>query len=205
MSKKPEPTPEASAWQNRIVGHDVVDPADLMANPANWREHPQYQRQALSGALSEVGWVQDVIVNRTTGHIVDGHLRVMLARERGERVPVVYVELTASEERVILATLDPLASLAVTDEDALAELLSDTEAADHALAEWLGELAFDVEPMAAGAPVRPPRNLGRQQLVKIALSVPNLAVVERALARAGVSNRGAALVAICEAYLDAEG
>lgn len=203
MAKKSEPTPEASAWRNRIIEHDEVDAAELMANPANWREHPAYQRDALRGALGEVGWVQDVIVNRTTGHLIDGHLRVMLARERGERVPVTYVELSEAEERLVLATLDPLAALAVTDEDALANLLAATDANDQALAELLGELAFDVETPAGvgGAPGR--RNLGRQQLVKIALSVPNLAVVERALAKVGVSNRGAALVAICEAYLEA--
>jgi len=138
-----------------------VDAADLMANPANWREHPQYQRNALGGALGEVGWVQGVIVNRTTGRLIDGHLRVMLARERGEQVPVTYVELSEDEERLVLATLDPLAALAVTNEDALADLLAETDSDDQALAELLGELVFDVEPSASAGGVRARRDLGR--------------------------------------------
>jgi hypothetical protein len=183
------------------VGHGLVDALELIPNPANWRQHPGYQRAALAGALGEVGWVQQVIVNRTTGRLIDGHLRVELARERGEQVPVTYVELTEAEERLVLATLDPLAGLAATDETALAELLAGIETQDQALDELLNELAFDVEPgPEAGSGSR--RTLGQQRVVKIALSVPNLAVVEQALARVGIDNRGAALVAICEAYLE---
>jgi hypothetical protein len=192
---------DAAGWQNRIVGHGLVDALELIPNPANWRQHPGYQRAALAGALGEVGWVQQVIVNRTTGRLIDGHLRVELARERGEQVPVTYVELTEAEERLVLATLDPLAGLAATDETALAELLAGIETQDQALDELLNELAFDVEPgPEAGSGSR--RTLGQQRVVKIALSVPNLAVVEQALARVGIDNRGAALVAICEAYLE---
>jgi hypothetical protein len=34
--------------------------------------------------LDRVGWVQSVIVNRKTGRLVDGHLRVQLAVDAGE-------------------------------------------------------------------------------------------------------------------------
>jgi hypothetical protein len=45
----------------------------------------------MAGALSEVGWVAGVLVNRTTGHVVHGHLRVELALSRNEpTVPVAY-------------------------------------------------------------------------------------------------------------------
>ncbi|HUG29107.1 MAG TPA: hypothetical protein VMQ65_01135 [Candidatus Limnocylindria bacterium] len=69
-------------WRNRIVGHSEESPGQLLANPANWRLHPKEQQLALTGALSEVGWVAQVLVNRTTGHVVDGHLRVELAISR---------------------------------------------------------------------------------------------------------------------------
>lgn len=62
-------------WRNRIVGHAEVPPGELIANPRNWRAHPAEQQRALSGALAEVGWVAEVLVNRTTSHVVDGHLR----------------------------------------------------------------------------------------------------------------------------------
>ena len=76
----------------------------------------------MAGVLAEVGWVQDIIVNKRTGFVVDGHARVALAISAGERVPVVYVDLSENEEALILATLDPLSAMAVTDEDLLAGL-----------------------------------------------------------------------------------
>lgn len=79
--------------------------------------------------IEEVGWVQDVIVNTTTGHIVDGHMRNLLALEAGEKVPVVWVELSLREERLILATFDPIGMMAERDEAALASLF--TELADE--------------------------------------------------------------------------
>ena len=72
------------AWRNRIAGHADVAPAELVPNPRNWRTHPDDQQRALAGALGEVGWVAEVLVNRTTGHVVDGHLRIELALARDE-------------------------------------------------------------------------------------------------------------------------
>jgi hypothetical protein len=89
-------------WQNRIVGHATVPAKDLLANPKNWRIHPTEQQQALARVLDKVGWVQDVVVNRTSGFIVDGHLRAVLAAEQDQVVPVAYVELTPAEEDLIL-------------------------------------------------------------------------------------------------------
>src|SRR5437867_4576224 len=68
-----------ATWRNRIVGSGEEAPDQLLANPKNWRIHPKHQQEALAGVLDEVGWVQEVIVNQQTGHLVDGHLRVTLA------------------------------------------------------------------------------------------------------------------------------
>jgi hypothetical protein len=131
-----------TAWRNRIVGHGEEAPEQLLANPANWRLHPREQQQALAGALSEVGWVAEVLVNRTTGHVVDGHLRVDLAITRGEpSVPVAYVELNENEERLVLASLDPLAAMATAEKDALEALLAAIETDDAALSAMLADLA----------------------------------------------------------------
>jgi hypothetical protein len=84
--------------------------------------------------VTEVGWVAQVLVNKTTGHVVDGHLRVELAISRNEQtVPVTYVELSKDEERLVLATLDPLAAMASADTAKLAELLADLTPSDDAL------------------------------------------------------------------------
>ena len=117
-----------SEWKSRIVGSGTEPPDALLANPRNGRIHPKHQQEALGAALDQIGWVQNIIVNRVTGHVIDGHLRVALALSREEAsVPVSYVELSEEEEQVALATLDPLAGLAVTDEGALKGLLADLE------------------------------------------------------------------------------
>lgn len=119
-------------WRNRIVGHGDEPLDQILFNPANWRVHPKAQQVALEGVLSEVGWVQDVIVNRTTGHLIDGHLRCQVAMRNGETtIPVVYVELTEDEEAIILASLDPLAAMAATDKVKLEELLHQVHSDDE--------------------------------------------------------------------------
>jgi len=133
-----------SEWRNRIVGHGEEAPDQLLANPNNWRIHPKSQQDALSGVLDEVGWVQNVIVNRTTGHVVDGHARIGIAISRNEKtVPVVYVELTENEENIILATLDPIAGMAAKDDLQFSGLLeqvnSDNEYVQGLLSEIGGE------------------------------------------------------------------
>jgi DNA modification methylase len=132
----------SSGWRNRIVGHGNVPPGDLVPNPRNWRSHPAEQQRALAGALAEVGWVAEVLVNRTTGNVVDGHLRIELALAREEpSVPVTYVDLSEEEERLVLASLDPLAAMATAEEEQLAALLAGLDPADDALRALLDDLA----------------------------------------------------------------
>lgn len=140
FQKKVNPEAPKPAWRNRIVGHGEEEPAKLLANPKNWRLHPKVQTDALAGVLSEVGWVQDVIVNQRSGFIVDGHARVELAKARGERVPVVFVDLSDKEEALILASLDPLAAMAETNKDALASLVGSLEVSDASVKAMLAEL-----------------------------------------------------------------
>jgi DNA modification methylase len=143
-TKKQREVPESAQlpkWRNRIVAHGEEDPTQLLANPKNWRIHPKAQKDAMAGVLAEVGWVQDVIVNKRTGFVLDGHLRVALSITAGERVPVVYVDLSEKEEALILATLDPLSAMATADEDLLAGLLGTLEVSDTAVQALLDELA----------------------------------------------------------------
>lgn len=106
----------AEAWRNRIVRREAVPPDQLLANPLNARRHNREQQAAAEAVLGETGWVRDVIVNDTTGHVVDGHMRIELAMRAGEpTVPVTFVELSAEEEATALATFDPIADLALTD------------------------------------------------------------------------------------------
>lgn len=127
--------------KNRITRHDNVDPNTVLDNPANFRRHPEYQVRVMEGALDEIGWIQNIIINDRTGLLIDGHLRVEIARRRGEpTVPAVIVDLSPEEEAIALASLDPISALATTDQGALDELLMSIQANNDALLELFGEL-----------------------------------------------------------------
>lgn len=127
-------TQHTSEWRNRVTAHGEEVPDQPLANPRNWRVHPRAQQDALAAVLDQVGWVQDVIVNQRTGHVVDGHARIALAISKQEPgIPVVYVDLDEDEERLILASLDPLSAMAATDHDAIRELLAEISVDDDAL------------------------------------------------------------------------
>jgi hypothetical protein len=128
---KNAPPPDVQRFKTRIVGHDLVAPEKLVANPLNWRLHPDTQKKVMRSTLTELGWVQSVIVNKRTGRMIDGHMRVELAVEEKEKfVPVVYVDLSEEEERAVLASLDPLGDMATTNEQVLRKILEDTETVD---------------------------------------------------------------------------
>lgn len=129
-------------WRNRIIATGDEAPDQLLANPKNFRRHPKHQQEALRGVLNEVGWVQDVIVNRTTGRLVDGHLRVELAlRDGAATVPVKYVELSEAEEALILATFDPISALATADREQLDALLREVSTGEAGVQQMLADLA----------------------------------------------------------------
>jgi hypothetical protein len=144
----PKRRPQA-VLRNRIVAHELVPAEKLVSHPLNFRRHPEAQRAALSGSLTEIGWVKSVIVNRTTGRIIDGHARVEEAAKKREPVPVDYVDLSEEEERLALATLDPIGEMATVDDAALAELLQGVETEDRGLR----DLLLSLEPEGDDDPV----------------------------------------------------
>lgn len=133
------------SWKNRIVGHGEQPAISYMANPLNWRIHPKAQREALTGILSDVGWVQSVIVNRVTGNVVDGHARIEEMLKLGDETPVpfVEVELSEEEEQKILLTLDPISAMAAADKANLEQLLRDVSTDNAAVSAMLEELAAE--------------------------------------------------------------
>ena len=124
-SRQARREPSGPMWKNRIVGHGVERPDQLLAHPLNWRGHPVEQQNVVEEILERVGWVQRIIVNRRTGHVVDGHLRVDLAmRREEEEVPVTYIDVDEDEETLILTALDPSSAMAFTDHEKLSELVA---------------------------------------------------------------------------------
>jgi ParB-like chromosome segregation protein Spo0J len=128
--------------KNRIVGNGEEPLDQILYNPRNWRIHPLSQQDALKGVLEEVGWVQQVIVNKRTGNLIDGHLRCQLAaREGAQTIPVVYVDVSEDEESLVLATLDPIAAMAATDKQKLDELMRAVQSDDERVQAMISELA----------------------------------------------------------------
>jgi hypothetical protein len=121
-------------WDMSLDPTITFEPPDqLLANPKNWRIHPETQQSILRANLRRIGWITGVIQNDVTGHLIDGHDRVVNAISTGQRtVPVIHVRLSQEKEDIALASLDTITSLAVTDQAKLEELLADipTQAPD---------------------------------------------------------------------------
>lgn len=127
---------------NRIIGHGEEQVDQLLANPLNFRLHPDNQQQALAGAIDDIGFIRSVTVNQRTGRVVDGHLRVTLAARSGvETLPVEYVDLDEAEEAQALLSLDPIAAMAASDKAKLDELMRAVQSDDERVQAMISEIA----------------------------------------------------------------
>jgi DNA modification methylase len=131
------------ALRDRIVELKRLDTAELEDNAGNWRTHPQAQRDALSGLLSEVGIADALLAYHSPRNdgaltLIDGHLR----KEDYPGVwPVLVLDLSDAEADLLLATLDPLAAMAGAAEEQLAALLAGLPPQEAGLQAALDDLA----------------------------------------------------------------
>lgn len=141
--------PVLKALPSRIVGHEDVAPDQLLAHPLNFRRHPGEQLEALRGSLNVLGWIKQVLVNRRTGHVLDGHARIEEAlRQELASIPVTYVDLSEEEEKLALAVLDPISALAYQDDGILTDLLEGLAVDDAQLGAFLDTMRKEAEPPA---------------------------------------------------------
>ena len=135
--------------KDRIRELRRVRAGDLKPNPKNWRKHPQAQQDALRGVLAEIGYADALIARELPDGslmLLDGHLRAETTPD--SIVPVLVVDLDDAEAEKLLLTLDPLASMAQADEEALAKLLKSVETDSAAVQAMLDAMARE-----AGIPV----------------------------------------------------
>jgi len=131
-------------WRNRIVGHGEESPSNLLAHPDNYRIHTLLQQDGVEGSLEEVGWVQSITVNKRTGFVVNGHLRITLALRNGAKsVPVEYVDLSPTEEATVLAVLDASVGYAEADPNKLDALLREVSSGSAGLQAMISQFAED--------------------------------------------------------------
>lgn len=127
---------------NRIIGHGEERVDQMLANPLNFRLHPDNQQQALAGSIDDIGFIRSVTVNKRTGRVVDGHLRVTIAaRSNVESLPVEYVDLTEAEEAQALLSLDPIAGMAASDKAKLDELMRAVQSDDERVQQMMADMA----------------------------------------------------------------
>lgn len=127
-----------------------MDASELPENPQNWREHPPGQETALRDLIARVGWAGAALYNEATGRLIDGHLRKRIAEGK---IPVIIGSWTEEEERLILASLDPITAMVQADDAKLAELLLGIETDSEAL-----EALFDSILPKADEPVTAPED-----------------------------------------------
>lgn len=130
-------------WDVRITGYGVKPASEFIANPNNWRLHPEEQRQAVMGSLDTLGWIDVVIENTRTGYLIDGHERLWEALKCGENTPVpfIQVDLSEEEEAQALATLDPITGMARADREKLSELIQSIQSDDARVQAMIAEIA----------------------------------------------------------------
>ena len=129
-----------SGPQSSPLRLEWLDPEQLDDNPENWRTHPDNQKAALTDMLAEVGWAGALLYNEKTKRLVDGHARKRVARGK---VPVLIGSWTEEQERKILATLDPIGTLANADAEALDRLLREVNIGSPEVSLMLEQVAHE--------------------------------------------------------------
>lgn len=113
-------------------------------NPENWRVHPEEQVAALSEALSKVGWADALLLNETTGRLIDGHARAEHG-DPNEELPVLIGQWTEKQEKELLASLDPMAEFAEVSREKLTALLEEMADEDGAVGSLFDDMAEEHE------------------------------------------------------------
>jgi len=128
--------------RDRVKQFVRVPASKVRPSPLNWRTHPKEQADALRGVLSSIGFAGAVLARELPDgslEAIDGHLR--LETMGAAEVPVLVTDLTESEAKTLLATYDPLGTMAGTNAAKLDELLRDVQTGNEAVAAMLTELA----------------------------------------------------------------
>jgi hypothetical protein len=128
-------------------------PGELAVNPRQWKTHPQEQMEGLTATMRRLNalddgdtsgaWAGVMLYNQRTERLIDGHGRktldpdlliagALVGRPGEKVVPVLEGRWTEEQERIILATLDPIGAKAKKDQTLLDELVDSIDAGAEA-------------------------------------------------------------------------
>lgn len=128
-------------FRSRVKELRHVPAKHLKANPKNWRTHDSLQQEAFNAVLDEVGFAGAVIAYENSDDelvIIDGHMRTEQADK--EKIPVLILDVSEEEADLLLATYDPIGTMAESDAERLAELLQGVTANEATLATLLEDI-----------------------------------------------------------------
>jgi len=104
--------------RNRIKGHRRVRAGDLVPHEFNYRLHSDVQRKALQALYREVGFARSLLAYELPDgrlKLIDGHLRRDLDPDM--EVDVEILDVSDDEARTLLLSIDPLAALALEQQE----------------------------------------------------------------------------------------
>lgn len=157
-------TDDKAQFRLRIKEYKLIARENISPDPRNWRRHPETQRDSVNTILERLGWADVCIVRPHPDSdedyiLVDGELRWTLATP-GSVLPCIVTDLSHDEAGDILAVLDPLSALAVTDVDALTELLEGiTDEVVKDVAEAVNDIDWDIDADLDDEDPKPPEDL----------------------------------------------
>ena len=106
---------------------DNLVPADYNPRKDLKPGDPEYEK--LKRSLSEFGYVEPVIWNKTTGHVVGGHQRLKVLIDTGvTEAECVVVEMGEEKEKALNVALNKISG--EWDKDKLSLLIADLQGAD---------------------------------------------------------------------------
>src|ERR1043166_6118950 len=111
--------------RNRIKEHRRVRAGDLVPHEWTFRTHPELQCAALRTLYARVGFARSLLAYELPDgrlKLIDGHLRRDLDPDMEVDVEVEVLDVTEEEARALLLSIDPLAELAVAQEQLHARL-----------------------------------------------------------------------------------
>lgn len=107
-------------------GVGLIDVELILKHPQNWHTHPPQQIAALRRSIDEFGIVAPCTYNSRTSHLLDGHARLEIAVEDGQKQ--LYCRIVDWDERTekrYMLAVDKITTMAGIDEDCLAGLLAE--------------------------------------------------------------------------------
>jgi len=103
----------------------VVELSTLAPAPYNPHDITESDIHTVASSIREFGYLENIIVNRQTGHIVAGHTRILALREAGfERAEVVFIDVDEVREKRLNIILN---HQAIYDPMKMGDLLRDLE------------------------------------------------------------------------------